>query len=152
MDEEETLEEPKIIRVITKLPNEEPKIVDMSTEISGIQEFCQGLIDITGLPKDETVQVICNDNFLCNGMEPNIVVPEWEQVFCGPLIFTGFEPETGETVSLTDKQIEETLRYCKRNNLHHMSLEGAYRYSKVILPLQQSYDELGIDETQMEAY
>lgn len=152
MDEEEIIDEPKIVRAITKLPNEEPKVVEISDDVRTIQDFCQGLIDITGLPKDENIQVICNDSFLCNGMEPNIVIPEWEEVLCGPLIFMGLDPETGDTLSLTDKQIEQTVKYCKRNNLHHMSLEGAYRYSKVILPLQQSYDELGIDETQMEAY
>lgn len=151
MDEEEK-DSDQIIRVITKLPNEEPIVTEMSNGVEATQRFCEGLIDISSLPKDGNVMVICNDGFLLNGMEPNIVLPEWEEVFCGPLIFAGYDPETGDTISLTDKQVEETLKYCKRNNLHHMSLEGAYRYAKVIGPLQQSYDELGIDETQMEAY
>jgi hypothetical protein len=34
------------------------------------------------------------------------------------------------------------LKYCSRNNLHHMSIEGALRYAKVIGPLQKSEDEL----------
>ncbi len=150
MDDEE-IEEPRIIKVITKLPNEEPRIVEMSTKCEVMKAFCKGMLGASNLPTDETIQIIYNDNFLNFNMEPNIVLPEWEEAICGPLIVTGYVPDTGDTVSLTEKQIEKTLKYLKRNNLHHMSIEGAYRYSKVIYPLQKSFDAMGIDETEMEA-
>jgi hypothetical protein len=142
-------ETPEMIRVVTKLPNEEPKIVTMSNDYKTIASFCQGFIDMTELPKGENIDLICNDEFLMNGMETNIVMPEREQVFCGPLIFCGYDPETGDSVSLSDRQIEEVMKYCKRNMLHNMSLEGAYRYAKVIGPLQEAEDALG---NEMEAY
>jgi hypothetical protein len=142
-------ETPEMIRVVTKLPNEEPKIVTMSNDYKTIASFCQGFIDMTELPKGENIDLICNDEFLMNGMETNIVMPEREQVFCGPLIFCGYDPETGDSVSLSDRQVEEVMKYCKRNMLHNMSLEGAYRYAKVIGPLQEAEDALG---NEMEAY
>lgn len=150
MDEE--YETPKTIRVVTKLPNEEAKVEEIDGGYRAVSDFCGGMIDMVDHPKDERMSIICNDEFLVNGMEPNIVVPEREQVFCGPLIFCGYDPETGDSVSLSDEQVRAAMKYCKRNMLHHMSLEGAYRYAKVIGPLQESYDELGIDETEMEAY
>lgn len=140
---------PELIRVVTKLPNEEAKITTMKNDYKTISSFCQGFIDMTDLPKGENIDLICNDEFLMNGMETNIVMPEREQVFCGPLIFCGYDPETGDSVSLSDKQVEEVMKYCKRNMLHNMSLEGAYRYAKVIGPLQEAEDALG---NEMEAY
>ena len=140
---------PELIRVVTKLPNEEAKITTMKNDYKTISSFCQGFIDMTELPKGENIDLICNDEFLMNGMETNIVMPEREQVFCGPLIFCGYDPETGDSVSLSDRQVEEVMKYCKRNMLHNMSLEGAYRYAKVIGPLQEAEDALG---NEMEAY
>ncbi len=148
---EDEYETPKVIKVVTKLPNEEAKVEEISNDYSTVSNFCKGMIDMVDHPKDQGISIICNDEFLFNGMEPNIVVPEREEVFCGPLIFCGYDPETGDSISLTDEQVDTAMKYCKRNMLHHMSLEGAIRYAKVIGPLQQSYDELGIDETQMEA-
>lgn len=140
---------PELIRVVTKLPNEEAKITTMKNDYKTISSFCQGFIDMTDLPKGENIDLICNDEFLMNGMETNIVMPEREQVFCGPLVFCGYDPETGDSVSLSEKQVEEVMKYCKRNMLHNMSLEGAYRYAKVIGPLQEAEDAL---ENEMEAY
>lgn len=149
MDWENILDEPKKIRVVTKLPDEDAKEELMENGYFTISEFCKGLIDIAPLPTDERVTIICNDEFLLNGMKPNIVTPETEGVICGPIVICGYDPETGDSISLTDEQVTKALDYCQRNNLHHMSLEGAYRYSKVIGPLQRSYDALNRG---MEAY
>ncbi len=83
MDDEE-IEEPRIIKVITKLPNEKPKIVEMSTKCEVMKAFCNGMIGASNLPTDETIQIIYNDNFLNFSMEPNIVLPEWKEAICGP--------------------------------------------------------------------
>jgi hypothetical protein len=146
MDEENEEVVPVEITVVTKLPNEEAKVTKMKNDYKTISNFCEGLIDMTSHPKDDQMSIICNDNFLMNGMKTNIVVPEREEVYCGPLIFCGYDEETGNSISLTDKQIEMTLKYCKRNMLHNMSLEGAYRYAKVIGPFQESEDALTKEE------
>ena len=150
MDFEDMYDEPKAIRVVKKLPDEEAKETMMENGYGTISEFCKGLIDIAPLPTDGSVTIICNDEFLVNGMKPNIVTPETEGVICGPIILCGYDPESGDSISLTDKQVKEALEYCERNNLHGMSLEGAFRYSKVIGPLQRSYDAL--INKQMEAF
>ena len=62
-----------------------------------------------------------------------------------------YDPETGDSISLTEEQEKKVLSYIERNNLHHMSLEGAYRYCEVIGPYQKAVDEIQKDEKEMEA-
>lgn len=145
-DEEERPREENI-RVVVKEPNKQAEARVIPNDYKTIASLCGGCIDITEMPTDETVDIICNDECLINGMEPCIVMPEREGVLCGTLVFAGYDPETGNSTSLSEEQQKKALRYCERNKVISMSLEGAYRYSKVIGPLQQSYDELGIDET-----
>ncbi len=143
---EEMEEAPSMIKVVIKEPNKEPEIKEIVNSYRNISNICQGLIDFTYLPTDESVDVIVNDESLVNGMEPNVVVPESENVWAGPIIFAGNNPETGETVSLSDKQIEHVLKYIERNQVFGMSLKGAYIYSKAIGPLQQSQDAMEMEE------
>lgn len=121
-------EETKMIKVVTKLPNEEAKVVEMENRYGFIRKFCKGTIDMIGFPNDNKASIICNDEFLMNGMEPNIIIPEREEVFCGPLIFAGYDPETSETVSLSAKQVETIKKYCEKNSLQNMKLKDAYDY------------------------
>ena len=104
---EEENESPQVIRVVTKLPNEEAKAVEIKNDYRTISDFCKGMIDMVDHPKDQHISIICNDEFLFNGMEPNIVAPEREEVLCGPLIFCGYDPETGDSISLTEEQVDK---------------------------------------------
>ena len=110
MDFEDMYDEPKTIRVVTKLPGDDAKEVMMENGYGTISEFCKGLIDIAPLPTDDSLTIICNDEFLINGMKPNIVTPETEGVICGPIIICGYDPESGDSISLTERQVEEALR------------------------------------------
>lgn len=143
---EEIEADPKLIKVVIKEPNKEPEVKEIVNSYRNISNICHGLIDFTYLPTDESVDVILNDESLMNGMEPNVVVPESENVWAGPLIFAGNDPETGETISLTDRQIEKVMKYIERNQVFGMSLKGAYIYSKAIGPLQQSQDAMEMEE------
>lgn len=130
------------IKVVLKKPNEKALVTEINNEYEQFAELVDGLIDMTEHPIIEDVDVILNDMSLMNGMSPNIVVREWESVFAGPLIFAGYDPETGNTISLTDKQIGKVLNYINRNQVFNMSLDMAYLYSKVICPFEQCEDAL----------
>jgi hypothetical protein len=143
MDEEDE-SAPATIRVVTKRPNEDAKVETIDNVYTTFHDFCEGIIDMTNHPKDDNVSIVCNDEGLINGMEANIVMPEREGVLAGPIIMCGYDPENGNSISLTEKQEKMCLAYCKRNQLFHMSLQGAYRYAKVIGPLQEADDEAGI--------
>ncbi len=132
------------VKVITKLPNEKAKIEEIPNDFDFVSEFVGGLVDSTFLSTDEDIDVIVNDSSLTLGMEPNIVTPEYEGVLAGPLIFCTHD-EDGEMVSLSNEQIEKTMKYIERNSVFNMSLERAYLYSQVIGPLQRCEDELGME-------
>lgn len=132
------------MKVIVKYPNKDAEVKEIGDDYEELSTICEGLIDVVSLPTDSSIDIICNDEFLYNGMEANIVMPETEGILAGPLVFAGYDPYTGDTISLTDEQIVTAMRYINRNKLHNMSLEGAYRYSKVIRPLQECEDKLGI--------
>ena len=69
------------------------------------------------IPKD----IIFNDEFLMNGMRPNIVTPENYGVICGPIIFAGVDSQTGDTISLTEEQVKKVIQYCNDNMLFNIS-------------------------------
>ncbi len=132
------------VKVITKRPNENPKVEEIDNEYESLYGFVLGLIDYTYLPKREDIDIIVNDSSLCLGMTPNIVIPEYEHVLAGPIIFSTHN-EDGEMISLNDEQIECILKYINKNQVFNMSLDRAFEYSKMIKPLRECEDELGLE-------
>lgn len=139
------------IKVIQKLPNEEAKVVEMDNTLGELQSFVKGNIDYLEMPRQHNSDLIFNDNFLYEDMEPNIVMPEREEIICGPLIVAGYEPETGNTISLTNNQIVSAMKYIERNKVYNMSIIGAFRYAKVLKGYQEAEDQIR-KEKQMEVY
>lgn len=136
------------MKVITKLPNEEAKIAEIGSEIGELQGLVGGLIEIVDMPKKDGIEIVVNDNFLNEGMEPNIILPEREEVLCGPIVIAGLNKEEGSLTSLSEKELKEAMAYIERNKVYGMSLGGAYRYCRVAKEFQESEDE--IKRNQME--
>ncbi len=133
------------IKVITKRPNEKPEIKEIdSSDYEFLYDFCEGMMDATPLPTDENVTIFVNDNSLNLKMPANIVMPEWNGVLAGPMVLATHDEE-GNMISLSDAQIEKTMKYLERNSVYNMSIERAYLYSKVIGPLQRCEDELEME-------
>lgn len=132
----------KYIKVILKKPNEKAYVTEIKNEYEELSSYCEGLIDITGLPNIDGVDIIVNDMSLMNGMQANIVVPEYESVLAGPIVVTSYDDETGEAKSLTQEQIDKVMKYFDRNKVFNMTVDRAYLYSQVIGPFQQCEDEL----------
>ena len=121
----------EIITVVMKLPDEKVEVRKIKNTYKELSEFCEGLIDIASSPIDG-VDIIFNDEFLMNGMRPNIVTPENYGVICGPIIFAGVDSQTGDTISLTEEQVKKVIQYCNDNMLFNMALESAYAYSRSV--------------------
>ena len=132
------------VKVITKRPNEKPKVEDIENEYESLYNYVLGLIDYTYLPKREDIDIIVNDSSLILGMDANIVLPEYERVLAGPIIFAAHN-ENGDMVSLNDEQIDYILKYIDKNQVFNMSLERAFQYSRIIKPLRECEDELGLE-------
>lgn len=118
------------IRVIVKEPNKDLEIKEIENDYKELSKICQGMIDMTPLPTDDNIDICCNDEFLFNGMEANIISPEREGLFCGPLIFMGYQEEDGSSISLTDEQIEKVKNYISKNQVRDMDVIDVYDYMK----------------------
>ena len=115
------------IRVLVKEPNKPLEEHHINNEIEELQSRVDGYIDMTNLPGSDNIDIICNDEFLYNGSLPNIMVPERRNVFCGTLIFAGYNEEDGSTISLTDGQVKEVEKYVKENELKSgIDIYGAF--------------------------
>ena len=140
------------IKVVLKKPNEKAIVTVIDNEYEEFANYCDGIIDITKHPTIDGVDVVLNDVSLMKGMSPNIIVPECEEIFAGPLIFVGYDPDTEKSLSLTDEQVDKVLNYINRNQVFNMSVERAYLYLKLMGPFQQCEGELerkGIEECQI---
>lgn len=117
----------EMIKVIIKEVDQEPEIKEIDNNYKVLQEYVGGTIDITNLPNIEPeVDIICNDEFLLNGSMANFMMPERDHVMGGCCVFAGYDPETGNTISLTDKQIKKTLEYLDRNKVKNMDIGTAF--------------------------
>ena len=140
------------IKVVLKKPNEKEIVTFIDNEYEEFANYCDGLIDITKHPTIDDVDVVLNDMSLMKGMSPNIIVPEYEEIFAGPLIFVGYDSDIGKSLSLTDEQVDKVLNYINRNQVFNMSVERAYLYLKLMGPFRQCECELerkGIEECQI---
>lgn len=115
------------IRVILKEENKPARVEEIDNDIKFLQGFVGGMIDMTSMPgMNGEVDVICNDEFLYNGSLPNVMVPEYDHIMGGNLIFAGYDPEDGSSISLTDKQIDDVLKYIDKNKVENMDFDMAF--------------------------
>lgn len=118
------------IKVVVKEPNKPCEIKEIENDYKELQGIVEGLIDITTLPGREDIDVICNDEYLYNGSLANVMMPERDNIFCGTIVFTGYNEEDGSSISLTDEQIDAVKKYIVQNEVRAMTLAEAYVYMK----------------------
>lgn len=119
------------IKVILKVENKKAEVKELSLDVHFLQGYVGGLIDMTSMPNmDGEVDIICNDNFLNNGSKPNVMLPEYNHVMGGNLVFAGYDPMTGDSISLTDKQIEKVMKYIDKNQVKNMDFASAFMLMK----------------------
>lgn len=114
------------ILVVVKEVDKKAEIKEISNDYKEFQERVGGLIDMTPMPGYNDIDIICNDEYLYNGSNANVMMPERDNVLCGNLIFAGFNEEDGSTVSLNANQIEAVMDYIDKNNVQNMDPATAY--------------------------
>ncbi len=58
-----------------------------------------------------------NEEGKLNKLPGNFWLPEYEDCACGTVYMVGFDPDSGENISLTDNQIKKCKAYCKTYEL-----------------------------------
>lgn len=98
---------------------EDPTLAVVPNELGSYQGIVGGLIEFVTLWEEDNihVSVIVNEEGKINGMKPNRAWPvdgEVVDVFFGDFLVIGADQNTGECVSLTDKQIDKVLSFFER--------------------------------------
>lgn len=82
-----------------------PEEIELSNNLSSLQEAVDGLIEYYYIPDVDDAVIICNEEGKINGMGPNREVGR--EIIFGPFLIVGDDPEIGENRSLTDEQISK---------------------------------------------
>ena len=94
---------------------EQPKVIEIENNLSTLQKYVGGLIDIVEIEED--VDIIINDEGKLLGLSPNLVLYEFRDIIVGDFLVVG--QENGETISLSEEKIE---KYMKRFDLRRRLL------------------------------
>ena len=89
---------------------EQPKVIEIENNLSTLQKYVGGLIDIVELEDD--VDIIINDEGKLLSLSPNLVLYEFGDIIVGDFLVVG--QKNGETISLSEEKIE---KYMKRFDL-----------------------------------
>lgn len=97
------------MRVIIKEVGKNPVVTDIKNELEDIQGVVKGYLEI--VPSQlayEKIAVICNEEGLLIGLEPNMRIGH--NIVVGNILFTGVDG--GEFCDLSDEQIELIMISC----------------------------------------
>lgn len=98
------------MRAIIKEVGKNPVVADIKNELEDIQSVVGGYIEI--VPSElynANIAVICNEEGLLMGLEPNMVIGY--NVVVGNILFVGVDGE--DFCDLSDEQIELIKAVCK---------------------------------------
>lgn len=98
------------IRCILVKVFEQPKVIEIEHNLSTLQKYVGGLIDIVEIEED--VDIIINDEGKLLSLSPNLVLYEFGDIIVGDFLVVG--QENGETISLSEEKIK---KYMERFNL-----------------------------------
>jgi len=119
------MEEIETIRVLIKEPYKKPYIKLIENKYENFKEIVGGYIECVEMPGMRNVDLFVNEEGKLDKLPGNFWLPEYDDVACGTCYMVGFDPETGDNVSLTDNQINKCLKYISNYEL----MEGLYVYS-----------------------
>ena len=98
-------------KYIVKHPGHAPEVIEVEKiGLSDLQHHVEGLITMPWWPGDEKgIDLIGNDEAILMRMPPHLgyMCGDEPMIIFGPVVFVGHDDE-GETIGLTDDQIEET--------------------------------------------
>jgi hypothetical protein len=105
------MKEPRI-QVIVKEPLQDPQLRTIDNTLEAMQDIVQGRIEIVHFDPHDRVELVCNEEFLFQAMEPNVFLPAIDTLICGPLFLAAPEntPEGVQYRSLSAGEAADLMR------------------------------------------
>ena len=113
------------IKVVVKRPQEKAFVAEIDKGLASLQNFVDGLIECVEMPRVKNVDIILNEEGKLLGLPFNFFLPEYRDVVAGTAVIAGFNPRSGNHISLTDE---------------HTSVRSN---SEVFLAVQLGFDKIG---------
>ena len=108
------MDEIKKIKLMIKEPGKPAYVAEVDDTTNKMQEIVGGLIDCVEMPGAENVDIFFDDEGLIKQKPGNIWLAGTDNCIEGTIFFVGFEEETGDSISLTDKQIRLCEKYVNK--------------------------------------
>lgn len=99
------------IRLMIKEPGKPARVEEVDHTIEKMQEIVGGRIDCAQMPGTDDIDIFFDDEGLNYEKPANVWLAGSDNCIMGTIYFVGYKARTGESVSLTDKQIKQCEKY-----------------------------------------
>jgi len=104
------------VKSVVKEPGKEAEIKDITIKLENLQKLVKGMIEIIPFPGIEGLDIILNEEGKLINLDPNILIPEYNDMAVGPIIVLGFDEDKGDHRSLSEEEIKKVKEYLKKND------------------------------------
>ena len=104
------------VKAIVKEPGKEAEIKEVIIKLESLQKIVKGMIEIIPFPEIEGLDIILNEEGKLINLDPNILIPEYNDLAVGPIIVLGFDEDKGDHRSLSEEEIKKVKEYIKKND------------------------------------
>ena len=120
-----TLQKEKV-KVLYKEPGKKMIQKEIGTNLEDYQHEVHGYIESIPFPGMDDVDIIINEMGKLNGMERNVVIPEYGDVLMGPMVIIGVNEKECIWKSIPDERIGEIENYIEEHQiiLTHQNEKG----------------------------
>lgn len=107
------------IKIMIKEPDKSPIIKKVDDDLKTFQKIVGGRIELIEMPGNDNIDIYANDEALLNHEPGNIWIAGTGDCVKGTCYMVGYDPKTGDNISLSDKQAEICRDYIKIFELPH---------------------------------
>ena len=102
------------VKVIVKEVGKQAVIREIGTTLKDYQNEVLGDIESIPFPGRDDVDIVINDMGKLNGMQPNLLIPEYSDIIMGRFFVIGVDEKKCVWESITEEQAEEVLKYIEK--------------------------------------
>lgn len=102
------------VKVIVKEVGKPAVIKEIGTTLPEYRKEVLGNIESIPFPGRDDIDIIVNDMGKLNGMEPNLLIPEYGDIIMGRFFVIGVDEKKCVWTSITEEQAEEVLKYIEK--------------------------------------
>ncbi|MFA7664035.1 MAG: DUF3846 domain-containing protein [Clostridia bacterium] len=104
------------VKALVKEAGKEAEIKEITIKLEDLQKLVKGMIEIIPFPGIEGLDIILNEEGKLINLDPNILIPEYNDMAVGPIIVLGFDEDKGDHRSLSEEEIKKVKEYLKKND------------------------------------